>query len=290
MLRDWEWHRGSRKWVLLCRLTPANVLPGGLVSPSTDWFVRASPAYPLGAVKFNPAKLNGLTQTFPHQSYNEAGRDEVLWRTGAPCLDTPTRILGRHDFTIEPFEAHKRLRWHVRRSLGWLEAASRGELMVSGEPFELPQYPIDHTLPFSVAFSEAPVSYETWKETKEMVGIAEFYVLDRRVNLHVVKSFGTLDGRKLLMPAWGRSVTHAAVALTRGFWLRLKTVPVVGPWQAPATWGELRGVCREQRFDIDELLRAALAAAKVKDEIGRVALIGFPIPARMGNTPERMHW
>ncbi len=275
---------------MLCRLTPANVLPGGLVPPSTDWFVRASSAYPLGAVKFNPAKRNGLTQTFPHQSYNEAGHDEVLWRTGVPCLDTPTRILGRRDFTIEPFEAHKRLCWHVRRALGWLEAASRGELIVAGEPFELPQYPVDHKLPFSVAFSEAPESYETWKETKEMVGIAEFYVLNRLLNLHVVKSFGTLDGRKLLMPAWGRSITHSAGAVTRGFWLRLETLPVVEPWQAPVTWGELRGVCREQGINIDEHLRAALAAAKVKDEIGRVALIGFPIPARMGETPERMHW
>ena len=252
--------------------------------------MRASPAYPLGPIKFNPAKEGGLLPTFQHQSYNGPGSNDEAWRTGSLCLDTPARSLGRHAFDIEPYEPEKRLRWHARRACRWLEAASRGELALPGEPFELPQFPVDQTSLLSVMFSESPESFSVWQKTPERVGIVELYDFQAKWNVQVVKSFQTLDGRKILMPAWGPSVTGNSKSLSRGFWFRLRETPALDPWQAPVTWGEMRQVCRGQGVGLDELLQQAAGALKSKGKIGRMALAGFPLPVRIGEAPERMHW
>lgn len=289
LLRDWEWHRPSQQWVLHCRLSP-DIQVGGLIPPVTDWFVHVSPAYPFGEIKFFPAKVGGLTATFHHQKYNEVGHDDLPWRTGSLCLDTPAHTFGRHEFSSEPFEAHRRLLWHVRRACRWLEDASRGELFLPGEPFELPDYRLAKPLPFSVAFSESNDSLATWNEVAEQAGVVEFYILRRKVNLHVVKSFQTLDGRELITCAWGRSITSDASLIARGCWLRLKEVPVLAPWQAPQTWGELRRCVEQQGIHLDSLLRPVFGAFGHTKEPGRIALIGFPLSARFGDLPERMHW
>lgn len=289
LLRDWQWHKHEGKWGLQCRLTP-KVVPGSFVPTSTDWFILASSAYPWGSIKFYPAKREGLTATFPHQSYNSPGRNEIPWRTGCLCLDTPAQALGRRVYDTEPFGVHSRLRWHVRRALAWLEAASRGELVRDGEPFELPQYPVDSDAYLSVVFSEAPESFAVWQSEPERVGIVEFYAFDRTVAVQAVKSFQTLNGRKLLAPAWGRSVTHTEGSITHGLWVRLCETPVIEPWQAPTTWGELRAVCLKQKIDLDVLLQTVLETVKDKEGAGRVALLGFPVPVKFGEAPERMHW
>jgi len=266
------------------------VAPSSLVPGSTDWFVRASSAYPLGPLKFSPAKKGGLVLTFQHQSFNGLGSNELPWRTGSLCLDTPARVLGRRAFDIEPYQPEKRLRWHVLRALRWLEAASCGELALADDPFELAEFPLDQTFLLSVAFSESHESFLKWKETSQRVGIAELYDFDAKWNTYVVKSFHALDGRRLFMPEWGPSITNSSTAISRGYWWRLKGPPVIDPWQAPTSWGELRTASRTQGIDLDELLRQAFRSRKTKDNVGRVGLIGFPVPARIGEAPDRMHW
>jgi hypothetical protein len=253
--------------------------------------VLVSPTYPWGSIKFHPAKEGGLAYTFPHQSYEkENSRYEVPWRQSSLCLDTPTKALGRQEYTIEPYDSQLRLLWHGRRALDWLVDASRGELIKPGEPFELPQYPIDPASALSIAFSESPESYATWQGTVEESGLVDFYVLRRGVSVQVVKAFRTLAGEGLLMPDWGPSVERGASMISHGFWFRLKETPVREPWQAPITWGELRDTCGQQGVDLDEQFRQALESVKKKDEIGQVALVGFPIPEIVDQSSKRMHW
>ncbi|MCI0392350.1 MAG: ThiF family adenylyltransferase [Acidobacteria bacterium] len=267
-----------------------DVLYSGPVPAVTDWFVLVSPAYPFGEIKFYPAKQNGLTATLPHQRYNIIGRDDVPWRTGSLCLETSAYAFGRRAFSIEPYEAHKRLAWHIHRACQWLEDASRGTLFQPGDPFELPDYPVDESFPFSVAFSESSDSHSVWSEISDRVGIVEFFVLQRKLSLHIVRSFLTLKGTKILATAWGRAITAEAGLISRGIWLRLTDTPTLDPWQAPTTWGEMRAVCKEQGIDLDSLMHAALSAFRKEDEMGRIALIGSPIPARFSEQPERIHW
>lgn len=289
LLRDWEWNRSIQNWVLHCRLSP-DIQTGSLIPHSTDWFVHVSPAYPFGEIKFFPAKEGGLTATFPHQKYNEAGHVDLPWRTGCLCLDTPAHTFKRRELNVEPYEAQQRLSWHVHRACQWLEDASRGELALPGEPFELPDFPIDLSLPFSVAFIESSDSLFMWNEVPEQAGIVEYYVLRRKINLHVVRSFQSLNGHTLIAHEWGRSITDDASLISHGFWLKLTETPVLTPWQAPATWGELRLAFEHQGINLDSLLHTAFKAFRQKDEIGRIALIGFPLPARLGDPPECMHW
>ncbi len=288
-MRDWEWHKPSQSWVLHCRLTP-DVLPSGPVPAVTDWFVLVSRAYPFGEIKFYPAKLDGLTATFPHQRYNFTGRDDAPWRSGSLCLETSAHAFGRRAFNVEPYEAHKRLAWHVRRACQWLEDASRGALFRPGDPFELPDYPVDESLPFSVAFAESSDSLSVWNECPDRVGIVEFFVIRRRFSLHVVKSFLALKGARILVPEWGHAISDEAKLISRGIWLRMKDIPALDPWQAPTTWGELRTISKEQGIDLDSLMRTALGGFRKEDEMGRIVLIGFPIPIKFGERPERIHW
>jgi NAD(P)-dependent dehydrogenase (short-subunit alcohol dehydrogenase family) len=71
-------------------------------------------------------------------------------------------------------------------------------------------------------------------------------------------------------------------------WLRLPKVPVLRPWQAPATWGELRAIAACQGIDLDEGLRRT--ARRIRDGREHVALIGFPIPRTVGEPASQMHW
>jgi hypothetical protein len=289
LLRDWDWHSGLRKWFLSCRLT-AEVDPNPFVPAKTDWFVIVSPSYPWGTIKFHPAKVGGLAHTFQHQSYEkETSCFEVPWRRSSLCLDTPTKSLGRQEYSVEPYEARLRLAWHCRRALAWLIDASRGELVQSGEPFELPQYPINQSSDLSVAFSEDPKSYAIWQTTAESYGLVEFYVLKRRLSVQVVKCFKRLDTKTVLDVKWGPSVTQEASTISRGFWFRVPGIPVQSPWQAPITWSDLREAYRSSGFDLDRHFREALESVRT-DQMGGVVLFGFPICERVGKPPERMHW
>jgi ThiF family len=290
LLRDWQWHQGLRKWFLNCRLEP-ELIPTPFVPAATNWFVLVSPSYPWGSIKFHPAKDGGLAHTFPHQSYaKETSRYEVPWRTCSLCLDTPTKTFGRQEYTIEPYDPERRLAWHCKRGLAWLVDAARGELIKPGEPYELPQYPIDLGSPLSVAFSEGTESFKAWEAKSDAFGLVDFYVLRRAIDIQVVKCFRTIAGEALLTPDWGPSVTQEAGAVSRGLWLRLSEAPIQDPWQAPITWGDLRATCRRQQIDLDEHLRQSIERIKGRDNIGEVVIVGFPIPAVFGETARRMHW
>lgn len=290
LLGDLEWHRGLRKWFLHCRLTPDGLTPSPFVPVATYWYVAVSAAYPWGSVTFYPAKTGGLVATFQHQRYNAEGREELSWREGTLCLDTPAKSLGRHGYSIEPFGVEERLRWHFRRALSWLGAASCGELALTGEPFELPQYPGDEAAPFAAVFAESTDSFDTWMATGEEFGLVDFYTISRGIDLQIVKAFKTPAGTPILTPAWGRAITKGRGSISHGLWFRLRETPALEPWQAPANWGELRKACGAQGVDLDERLRSAVEAVKRKDKLGQTALLGFPIPATVGGKPERMHW
>ena len=106
----------------------------------TCWVALVDGSYPAGRIRIYPARDGGLVHTFPHQDRNVVSHAE--WRTGKPCLDSPTQGLGRIAGGPEhKADMEERLRWHVERCLVWLEAAAKDQLMVSGEPFEVPQSP-----------------------------------------------------------------------------------------------------------------------------------------------------
>lgn len=282
ILNDWVWNEAVGKWVLSCRLS-IDVNPRSPIQPATDWYVLVDGTYPWGSIKFHPSKVNGIVQTFHHQNYNNAG--DLPWRDGDICLDTSIRVLGRHGHDIEPYDVYKRLRWRFQRAVQWLNAASSGELIRPGEPYELPQFP-KSALQDTVVFCEGQESFARWKSVPEQVGIVEFG--RKGSNLLFTKVFKSALGADLWIPSWGHAMAGIHTGNVSGIWLRVNSAPALFPWQAPATLGELRKACREQGIELDDLLKVVVR--HVRDGERHIALIGFPISARVGDVPVQMYW
>lgn len=140
VMADPEFIPGEKSWLLRVRLsieTPSEHVPS-----KTVLTILVDHGYPLGRISIYPAEEGGITATFPHQERNMPGTAEKPWRTGKICVDSVYRDLGVRFERLDPVgEAESRLPWYIWRTLQWLSAAVKGELVAVGEPFELPQYP-----------------------------------------------------------------------------------------------------------------------------------------------------
>lgn len=287
LLRDWAWNECFGKWVLHCRLS-LDIPPDRPVPPSTDWYVLVDPTYPWGQIKFYPAKQRGIVQIFPHQNYNGNGKDDVPWRTGDVCLNTSVQVLGRHGYDTEPFDVHRRLRWYFQRAIDWLRAAAQEALVLPGDPYELPQFPGISQPSATVALCEGPESFPHWQQSTTRYGLVDLVSLHQEPEILLVKCFRSIDGSEYLKPMWGSAFRGKDENLLHGIWLRTNSVPILPPWQAPRTWGELREACRVQGIEVDEWLKAT--AKLIRDGKRHMAFVGFPIPARVGEAPCQMYW
>ncbi len=292
LLEDYRWYElrddGGGAWVLRCRLEP-RVESKGPIPDSTDWYVLVDAAYPFGSVRFYPAKDGGIEETFQHQNRNDAGDESLPWRTGDPCLDSTVRALGRSAYDPEPYGAHERLRWRFERALAWLEAASRRELILPGEPFELPQYlPTVGGMDLVAVFEEGPDTLRAWQGVDGPVGLVDFRLRGKHKTMLVVDRFKSLEGNVLLAPDWGYALADAEGNPHMGVWIRLGAPPALDPWRGPATWGELREACKGQGLDLDRLLREA--SKHLRDGARHALLLGFPVPNRVGEGARRLHW
>lgn len=285
LLRDWEWDSDTGSWWLHGRIE-VGIEDNEFVPPMTDWYVKASPTYPWGEVVFYPATTGGLKHTFWHQSYNGGDPEDSKWRRGRLCVDTSVHALGRAGYDIEPFDQHERLAWHVRRVVEWLREAAAGTLARAGDPFELPDY--RQREQGTLAFNETTENFGKWSETSKSVGLAEVAAVPQAAETEYITSFQTLSGNPSVEVRWGTFLTGSEEARPAALWIRLNSVPVLEPWQAPMTWGELRSACHRQGIDLDASLRRG--AAKIRDGRSHPLLLGFPIPETVGGVAVRMHW
>ena len=285
LLDDWEWVPEAGSWLLHGRVNlelPVNAF----VPSASDWYVKASPAYPFGVIAFYPASAGGLQHTFPHQNYNGDDPGDCRWRQGRLCVDTGVGSLGRQSYDIEPFDVHRRLAWHVGRLMEWLRAAATGNLVREGDPFELPDF--CQKLSPTLAFNETHENLEAWNRVADSAGLAELIAVPGANQVWCPKSFNSLEGRPVVVVEWGELLSGISEPLQIALWIRLPTIPVLEPWQAPMTWGEVRYALREHDVDLDQLLREGVA--RIRDGEGHFLLLGFPIPETVGGTSARMHW
>jgi len=160
------------------------------------------------------------------------------------------------------------------------------ERLPQGDPFELPDFCASNP---RVAFSESIASFDLWSAIRPNYGIAEIGQLHEGGPL-VIREFKTLQRKQLMEPKWG-TVISAAPSLPVAIWIRLTKLPVLSPFRAPATWGELRtAVGNGSTTSIDKILEKTLSA--IRDGLRHIALIGFPIPQEYGpaDQPHQMHW
>ena len=277
-----EWDSEKLCWVIHCRIA-AEVDPHGQVPPVTDWFVLVSEGYPHGSIGVYPAKVGGIAKTFPHQNYNGEGSAGRPWRSGKLCTWTNAAPLNRRGYDSEPAEPELNLAWHLRRAQAWLELASADALAQTGDHYELPYVP--HGNGMSIAFCEGSSTLQSWQQTRKRCGIARGQLRDAEPTILAVTRFESGKDWPPVEQEWGRSADGADSQ--DAAWVRIESVPVISPYQIPMTWGELRGACRIQRVELDNLLRPATCKFASGSP---VLLIGFPIPEKVGGPDCRMHW
>ena len=285
LVDDWEWVPESGSWWLHCRIQ-LELTDNSFIPNASKWYVKVSPAYPFGVIAFYPASTGGLKHTFPHQNYNGGDPGDCRWRQGRLCVDTGIGSLGRHSYDTEPFDPNTRLAWHVERLTEWLRAAANGGLVREGDPFELPDF--CHKSPPTVAFNETGESLEEWNGVDDSVGIAELVAVPGANQVWCLKSFSSLVGRPIVSMEWGDFLSGITEPRQTAVWVRLRSTPVLEPWQAPMTWGEIRFALRKQNVELDRFLREGVAG--IRDGDIHFLLLGFPIPETVGGTHARMHW
>jgi len=280
-LREFEWNSEVGRWTLLVRL---NLSGASGISARSAWYVLVEPTYPWGEVDIYPANRDGLETTHQHQNLNLPS-ERFPWRTGKLCVDTGVRALGPAVDT-EPHDADLRLQWRLRRALDWLRAADRDELIVPGEPFELPDF--GPTTTPVVAFWEDRKSFAQWADVDERSGFVRLTQLRNRPEVVVVRAFQ--DGRRseLYVPDWGSLISAKDGQDRIGLWIRLPEVPRLPPWRAPVTWRELRDALDPHGVTIPDDLQDLLPA--LRDGEPHYLLLGFPIPNLQGGQPEILYW
>ncbi len=283
LVEDWLWNESAKKWALRCRLT---VQPAGFIPDKTDWFIVADDDYPWGEAELHPAKDGGIVSTFPHQLYNSRGNPDVPWRDGKICSQTSMRYSGRRAYDIEPISIDERLWWLVTRTKAWLEAAAAGRLAEKNEPFELPHFP--RGVSAVIGFIENRDSLHFWQGQPVTYGIATTVQPKGVERWTAVTIFMDAQKRPIRTVEYGSMLSHESVRKATAMWIRLPGVPVLEPWQAPTTFGELRSAMTEQGVDFDELV-ISLAPALL-DGKQHFLLLGFPIPDVIGGEYESYHW
>ncbi len=289
-----SWLEELDAWGLTCRLS-VEVPCQRFVPAITPWWIRINSTYPAGRLDFLPAKEGGIVQTFPHQRYNGDGNPEEPWRSGNLCLHTDITSLKRYGYDVEPMDAKERLRWNVERARQWLECAARGELLTCGDRFELPDFPTDGD--GWLAFCETAQSLAAWQSTDVDYGYVRTRVFEEPGKLKLVTAFEDENSRPVIpAPHWGNFVREKTKDGPEGLWLRVPEIPVLEPWQAPATWTELAGVLEQQGIKVGDFLPRLLerrfrnSGKKPRARPRHPLLLGFPIPEIMGEVPVRMHW
>ena len=276
-----EWYPQERRWAIHLRIAADTVL-GGPIPQVTDWFALVGNNYPDDRIGIWPAKVDGITQTFPHQNFNGPGKPDRPWRAGLLCTWPEAAPLQRLGYVVEPAEPERKLAWHVERAQTWVELASRDELVQVGDYYELPYVPCADGV--RVAFAEGVASLRQWLASGKRCGTARGVTLDTASPIFAVTEFHVGKCQPAVQQEWGRELDARG---DQSFaWVRARSAPILEPYQLPASWGELRQAFKEQSIDLDGLLRPSVMASQKP----AILLIGFPIPERVGGPDLRMHW
>jgi hypothetical protein len=267
-------------------ITPSDLGTAYEVPPTTNWYVFVNDTYPSGIISIMPAVEGGLPGFFQHQA--RAFPDEKpgqKWRDAKICVATNTENNLYNTSEIEPTTSDDRLAYQVGRAIEWVRRASHGTLIAAGEPFEMPFFTEASARP--VAFWEGPETLETWGQVTQQFGLVDLVRLGTHGGCLVAREFESPSGKTLVVPPWGAHIAGSRTS-AKGVWVRFPALPILPPWAAPVTWGELREAATLQGFDLDTYLRPALELA-LERRI-RHLLVGFAVEETIGGDRMRYQW
>lgn len=283
-----RWNEKVKKWTIRFQVSLPELDASNPLA-TTDWYLTVGEAYPLGRIDIYPAKTNGITGTYPHQSYNAEGDSDLPWRAGNICANTQAKVIGRHGYDVEPYTTEDRLLWHCQRTVEWIRCASKGELVLPGEPFELPHTPPSCEYSKIFRISEGTIAASPWSTyTAVTSGRARVFNFKTNDKTWFVELLMGPKNEELVKIPWGQYITHHRGKSWDGAWVRLQAMPTVKPYRFPETWGELKQAISER----GESLRGILSSVTKHLRDGEIhfVLIGFPIPEVVQGPPTITHW
>lgn len=283
-----KFHADLKQWIVTFSLRRESGVR--FVGTSTRWCALIDDRYPFGEIAIHPATEGGITATFPHQSRNAPSPERRSWRTGKLCLDSPFGGERRLTVVRDPVgDADTRMLWHVERALLWLDKAANDQLLVTGDPFELPAR--SHTsarawLRQRVVHDEITGSFGAWSGRAGTFGRADLGLVTDIGNAIGVGRFH--DRTNATIRDWAGRELGKCEDVT-GFWWLWPEPIVLPPWQAPGTWGELRRIAKTMGLDADGVLRWLLASVRGA-KTSSILLLGYPVPLRVGAPVTEVHW
>lgn len=283
LLEDLFWNDPLSRWVFKFRLN-GTYEPTDDVPQDTFWFCHLTNSYPYGPLEILPDRDFGIKATFPHMNYNE--EVDAPWRSGNVCLKTTVGSWGKVYYNNEPFQAVKRLRWHIKRLKSWLSAAATGSLVNEGDPFEFPHFPRRNRQTW--AFIEDSASFTNWQSSASQFGTVKLQIPEFNNQVLAVTEF-CCDTASIHTCSWGKAMSESRGNKHEGLWFRLAAIPVLPPWQMPIKWDELFQACERGGFDLKAHLLKKLSSKRDVGRFKHIAL-GFPVSAFVGYPNERMHW
>lgn len=254
------------------------------ISRITKCYALISKDYPYGKIVVCPAVDGGFRGRFPHQLHDTSPPSSSPWSGDRLCLEEP---FGQ-SITTSPSDPvgnrDLRLLWYINRAFEWLQSAAQGCLVRDGDPFELPLFRSLYQP--TIVFSESERTFKKWSELIGEVGKVTLTKVRDLPNTLYVLEFRHMDDELIHMPLEVASAEHEDVQ--PGYWWLWPRTPVLEPWSAPTTWGDLRFVGRRFGIDVDTMLRKLARQARGKRL--HILLLGYPIPLRWGNKPQEITW
>lgn len=283
LIDDWKFDVRKNKWCIKFNLTLDVQIEN---KSTTRWLAFVHEDYPAGKIKIYPSKDGGIEHTYFHQEFNQNTVDGIQWRTGAPCLEEPFKVVGRDNSVEEPFgSAPDRLKWYIERLISWIELASQNKLIPPGDPFEVPPTP-ETTLPNILVTAEDSKTFDFWLPHLGKTGIFHFTSIGKKNSLDVVSFFKV--GKEPLKYAWGEKIPLNLGGGSLGIWILANDVPVVSNWELPHNFGQLKEVLHTQGIDLTESIKTL--ADTLRSSKNPLMLVGFPIPEFVGGMLTQIHW
>ena len=237
-----------------------------------------------------PDKVDGISATFQHQSYNNAGAALQAWTSGNPCLENTLAVFGQHILRSEPEELPERISWRINRLLRWIDAAAMENLAILGDPLELPAFP--KLSPFSViGFNEVTESLRFWESMTGKWGYASSSSFSGAPGTRFLREFFDCEMQLLRATKWSPFMCKLD-SVTNAVWHILPGLPLMAPWQAPRTWEELHRCFSNFGVPLSDLLAeigCSVRTRRIKRMPG-ILLLGCPLQEKVGGALVRIHW